>query len=133
MNGTSPAISRSDSHAADLAKGHPRARQWDDALSKARIEFLWEDQLNLALDPLTARPYHDGTLPAEDAKVAQLCSMCGRSSMKITQDIREAAQAPVCSKRRRVPRVRRRDLHAGNSEFLSGKPDSARCGLLPLL
>jgi len=81
-------------HAADLAKGHPRARAWDDALSKARFEFRWEDQFNLALDPVTARAYHDETLPAEGAKLAHFCSMCGPKfcSMKITQDIREAAQ-----------------------------------------
>jgi phosphomethylpyrimidine synthase len=80
-------------HAADLAKGHPRARQWDDALSKARFEFRWEDQFNLALDPVTARAYHDATLPAEGAKVAHFCSMCGPKfcSMKITQDVRDYA------------------------------------------
>jgi phosphomethylpyrimidine synthase len=81
-------------HAADLAKGHPRAREWDDALSKARFEFRWEDQFNLALDPVTARAYHDETLPAEGAKVAHFCSMCGPKfcSMQITQDIRAAAE-----------------------------------------
>jgi len=80
-------------HAADLAKGHPRAREWDDALSKARFEFRWEDQFNLALDPVTARAYHDETLPAEGAKVAHFCSMCGPKfcSMKITDDIRQYA------------------------------------------
>jgi phosphomethylpyrimidine synthase len=80
-------------HAADLAKGHPRARQWDDALSRARFEFRWEDQFNLALDPVTARAYHDATLPAEGAKVAHFCSMCGPKfcSMKITQDVRDYA------------------------------------------
>jgi phosphomethylpyrimidine synthase len=80
-------------HAADLAKGHPRAREWDDALSKARFEFRWEDQFNLSLDPVTARAYHDETLPAEGAKVAHFCSMCGPKfcSMKITQDVRDYA------------------------------------------
>ena len=80
-------------HAADLAKGHPRAREWDDALSRARFEFRWEDQFNLALDPVTARAYHDQTLPAEGAKVAHFCSMCGPKfcSMKITQDVRDYA------------------------------------------
>jgi len=80
-------------HAADLAKQHPRAKDWDDALSKARFEFRWEDQFNLALDPVTARAYHDETLPAEGAKVAHFCSMCGPKfcSMKITQDIRDYA------------------------------------------
>jgi phosphomethylpyrimidine synthase len=81
-------------HAADLAKGHPHAQQWDDALSKARFEFRWEDQFNLALDPVTARAYHDETLPAHGAKIAHFCSMCGPKfcSMKITQDIRAAAE-----------------------------------------
>ena len=81
-------------HAADVAKGHPMAQQWDDALSKARFEFRWEDQFNLALDPDTARDYHDETLPAQGAKVAHFCSMCGPKfcAMKITQDVREYAQ-----------------------------------------
>jgi phosphomethylpyrimidine synthase len=80
-------------HAADLAKGHPRGRDWDDALSRARFEFRWEDQFNLSLDPVTARAYHDETLPAEGAKVAHFCSMCGPKfcSMKITQDVRDYA------------------------------------------
>ena len=81
-------------HAADLAKGHPRAQEWDDALSKARFEFRWEDQFNLSLDPVTARAFHDETLPAEGAKVAHFCSMCGPKfcSMRITQDIRAYAE-----------------------------------------
>ena len=81
-------------HAADLAKGHPAAQAWDDALSKARFEFRWEDQFNLALDPDTARAYHDETLPAEPAKTAHFCSMCGPKfcSMKITQDLRRYAE-----------------------------------------
>ncbi len=81
-------------HAADLAKGHPRAREWDDALSKARFEFRWEDQFNLALDPVTARAYHDETLPAEGAKVAHFCSMCGPKfcSMELTQQVRDYAR-----------------------------------------
>src|SRR6266496_1740659 len=80
-------------HAADLAKGHPGAREWDDALSRARFEFRWEDQFNLSLDPETARSFHDETLPAEGAKVAHFCSMCGPHfcSMKITQDVRDYA------------------------------------------
>ncbi|HKA62958.1 MAG TPA: phosphomethylpyrimidine synthase ThiC [Methylomirabilota bacterium] len=80
-------------HAADLAKNHPRAREWDDALSRARFEFRWEDQFNLSLDPETARSFHDETLPAEGAKVAHFCSMCGPHfcSMKITQDVRDYA------------------------------------------
>ena len=82
-------------HAADLAKGHPRAQAWDDALSKARFDFRWRDQFNLALDPVTARAYHDETLPAEGAKVAHFCSMCGPKfcSMEITQQVRDYAAA----------------------------------------
>jgi phosphomethylpyrimidine synthase len=78
-------------HAADLAKGHPGAQEWDDALSDARFEFRWEDQFNLALDPDTAREFHDQTLPAEPAKTAHFCSMCGPKfcSMKISQNINE--------------------------------------------
>ncbi|HJD84073.1 phosphomethylpyrimidine synthase ThiC [Kitasatospora aureofaciens] len=78
-------------HAADLAKGHPGAQAWDDALSDARFEFRWEDQFNLALDPETARDFHDETLPAEPAKTAHFCSMCGPKfcSMKISQKIRD--------------------------------------------
>ncbi|MCX6537488.1 MAG: phosphomethylpyrimidine synthase ThiC [Acidobacteria bacterium] len=80
-------------HAADLAKGHPRARGWDDALSKARFEFRWNDQFNLAMDPVTARAFHDETLPADGAKVAHFCSMCGPKfcSMEITQQVRDYA------------------------------------------
>jgi phosphomethylpyrimidine synthase len=80
-------------HAADLAKGHPGAQYRDNALSKARFEFRWEDQFNLSLDPETARSFHDETLPAEGAKIAHFCSMCGPHfcSMKITQDIRDYA------------------------------------------
>ena len=83
-------------HAADLAKGHPRAQAWDDALSKARFEFRWQDQFNLALDPVTARAFHDETLPADGAKVAHFCSMCGPKfcSMELTQQIR-AGEAGV--------------------------------------
>jgi len=81
-------------HAADLAKGHPGAQGWDDALSKARFEFRWEDQFNLSLDPDTARSFHDETLPAEPAKTAHFCSMCGPKfcSMRITADIRAYAE-----------------------------------------
>ena len=80
-------------HAADLAKGHPGAQIRDNALSKARFEFRWEDQFNLGLDPDTARAYHDETLPKDSAKVAHFCSMCGPKfcSMKITQEVREYA------------------------------------------
>jgi phosphomethylpyrimidine synthase len=80
-------------HAADLAKGHPRAQAWDDALSKARFEFRWDDQFNLALDPVTARAFHDATLPADGAKLAHFCSMCGPKfcSMELTQQVRDLA------------------------------------------
>jgi phosphomethylpyrimidine synthase len=82
-------------HAADLAKGHPAAQLRDDALSKARFDFRWEDQFNLGLDPDTARAYHDETLPKDAHKVAHFCSMCGPKfcSMKITQDLRKEAEA----------------------------------------
>jgi phosphomethylpyrimidine synthase len=82
-------------HAADVAKGHARAQEWDDALSKARFEFRWEDQFELSMDPETARGYHDETLPAEPAKTAHFCSMCGPKfcSMRISQDVREYAAA----------------------------------------
>ena len=81
-------------HAADLAKGHPGAQYRDNALSKARFEFRWEDQFNLSLDPIVARDFHDETLPAEGAKLAHFCSMCGPHfcSMKITQEVREYAK-----------------------------------------
>ncbi|WBA14777.1 phosphomethylpyrimidine synthase ThiC [Salinivibrio proteolyticus] len=81
-------------HAADLAKGHPGAQVRDNAISKARFEFRWEDQFNLALDPVTARAYHDETLPQESGKVAHFCSMCGPKfcSMKISQEVRDYAK-----------------------------------------
>ncbi len=87
-------------HAADLAKGHPGAQYRDNALSKARFEFRWEDQFNLSLDPDTAREFHDETLPADGAKVAHFCSMCGPKfcSMKITQEIREATEEGMLAK-----------------------------------
>jgi phosphomethylpyrimidine synthase len=87
-------------HAADLAKGHPTARHWDDVLSKARFDFRWEDQFELALDPETAREFHDETLPAPGAKVAHFCSMCGPHfcSMKITQEVREYAERGMAEK-----------------------------------
>ena len=80
-------------HAADLAKGHPAAQLRDDALSRARFEFRWEDQFNLSLDPETAKSFHDQTLPKDAHKVAHFCSMCGPKfcSMKITQDVRDYA------------------------------------------
>ena len=97
-------------HAADLAKGHPRAQAWDDALSKARFEFRWDDQFNLSLDPVTARAYHDETLPAEGAKVAHFCSMCGPKfcSMELTQQVRDYAKEHGVSEADAVE-----DRHAG--------------------
>ncbi len=110
-------------HAADLAKGHPGAQIRDNALSKARFEFRWEDQFNLGLDPDKAREFHDETLPKDSAKVAHFCSMCGPHfcSMKITQDVREyaaaarhfrdrGAEAGHGSEGGRVREERRRDL-----------------------
>ncbi|MEQ9518142.1 MAG: phosphomethylpyrimidine synthase ThiC, partial [Parvibaculum sp.] len=82
-------------HAADLAKGHPAAQARDDALSRARFEFRWEDQFNLALDPERAKDFHDQTMPKDAHKVAHFCSMCGPKfcSMKITQEVREYAES----------------------------------------
>jgi phosphomethylpyrimidine synthase len=87
-------------HSADLAKGHPGAQAWDDALSAARFEFRWHDQFALALDPDTARSYHDETLPAEPAKTAHFCSMCGPKfcSMRISADVRAYAEAGMKEK-----------------------------------
>jgi phosphomethylpyrimidine synthase len=81
-------------HAADMAKGHPGQRERDDALSRARFEFRWRDQFNLSLDPETAEKFHDQTLPAEGAKLAHFCSMCGPKfcSMKISQEVRDYAE-----------------------------------------
>jgi phosphomethylpyrimidine synthase len=87
-------------HAADLAKGHPGAQARDNALSKARFEFRWEDQFNLGLDPDKAREFHDETLPQHAAKQAHFCSMCGPHfcSMKISQDVREYAEKGMAEK-----------------------------------
>ena len=91
-------------HAADLAKGHPGAQHRDDALSRARFEFRWEDQFNLSLDPELAREYHDETLPADGAKVAHFCSMCGPKfcSMKITQEVRDYAAKKELEEQRAI-------------------------------
>jgi phosphomethylpyrimidine synthase len=87
-------------HAADVAKGHPGARNWDDALSKARFEFRWHDQFALSLDPHTAEAFHDETLPAEASKTAHFCSMCGPKfcSMRISQDVRDYVAAGMAEK-----------------------------------
>ncbi len=108
-------------HAADLAKGHPRAQERDDALSKARFEFRWYDQFALSLDPDTAREFHDETLPAEPAKTAHFCSMCGPKfcSMRITQDIRDAMADEVTG----IRRTRQSDLSTlGDMRFLPLSP-----------
>ena len=88
-------------HAADLAKGHPGAQMWDDAMSRARFEFRWQDQFNLALDPETARAFHDETLPKEAHKTAHFCSMCGPKfcSMKISQEVRDYSAAMTDNER----------------------------------
>ena len=105
-------------HAADLAKGHPGARSWDDALSKARFEFRWEDQFRLALDPDTARAFHDATLPAEGAKLAHFCSMCGPHfcSMKITQEVRDFAAAQGVAEEKALEE----GMAAKSREFVTG-------------
>jgi phosphomethylpyrimidine synthase len=89
-------------HAADVARGRPGSRDWDDALSKARFEFRWEDQFALAIDPETARSFHDATLPAEGAKTAHFCSMCGPRfcSMQLTHEVRDLAKAGMEAKSR---------------------------------
>jgi phosphomethylpyrimidine synthase len=105
-------------HAADLAKGHPGAQYRDNALSKARFEFRWEDQFNLALDPETAREFHDETLPQEGAKSAHFCSMCGPHfcSMKITEDVRRYAAEQGVSGEEAV----RRGMEEKSREFVEG-------------
>ena len=118
-------------HAADLAKGHPGAQYRDNALSKARFEFRWEDQFNLALDPEVAKEYHDETLPAEGAKLAHFCSMCGPHfcSMKITQDVREyAAQHGVEEEKALAVGMqdKAREFITSGAEIYHGKlPDGA--------
>lgn len=106
-------------HAADLAKGHPNAQKRDDALSKARFEFRWEDQFNLGLDPELAREYHDETLPQEAAKVAHFCSMCGPKfcSMRISQDIRREAQAKNLAEAPEEVRVAIEGMKQKSEEF----------------
>ena len=105
-------------HAADVAKGHPGARFWDDTLSKARFEFRWQDQFHLSLDPDTARSFHDQTLPEQGAKLAHFCSMCGPKfcSMKITQELRQAAQAQGVE----VEQVLRAGFEEKSREFVQG-------------
>ena len=119
-------------HAADLAKGHPGAQYRDNALSKARFEFRWEDQFNLGLDPEKAKEFHDETLPAEGAKLAHFCSMCGPHfcSMKITQDVREyAAQQGVEEEKALAVGMgeKAKEFVASGGEIYSGNlPDGAK-------
>ena len=103
-------------HAADLAKGHPAARAWDDAMSRARFEFRWEDQFNLGLDPETARAFHDETLPKEAHKTAHFCSMCGPKfcSMKISAEVRDYAAAMTDNERADIEKGH---IEAGMSEM----------------
>ena len=119
-------------HAADLAKGHPAAQLRDDALSRARFEFRWNDQFNLSLDPDTAREYHDETLPKEAHKVAHFCSMCGPKfcSMKITQDVRDyAATLERSGGGRRIGERRRADGGGGHGADVEEVPRPGRGGL----
>ncbi|MEP9415300.1 phosphomethylpyrimidine synthase ThiC [Gordonia sp. VNQ95] len=106
-------------HSADLAKGHPRAQERDDALSKARFEFRWNDQFNLALDPDTAREYHDETLPAEPAKTAHFCSMCGPKfcSMRISADVRAYAEENNLVTAEDIDRKIAAEMAAKSAEF----------------
>jgi phosphomethylpyrimidine synthase len=117
-------------HAADLAKGHPAAQYRDNALSKARFEFRWEDQFNLALDPEVAKEYHDETLPAEGAKLAHFCSMCGPHfcSMKITQDVREYAKEQDVAEEKALAvgmAEKAKEFTEKGSEIYHGKPEGA--------
>ena len=106
-------------HAADLAKGHPGSQQRDNALSKARFEFRWEDQFNLSLDPEKAQEFHDETLPAEGAKTAHFCSMCGPHfcSMKLTEEVRAAAESGMQEKAE--------EFRATGGELLIAAPSSS--------
>ena len=106
-------------HSADLAKAHPRAQERDDALSKARFEFRWTDQFNLALDPDTAREYHDETLPAEPAKTAHFCSMCGPKfcSMRISADVRAYAEEHNLVTAEDIDRRIEQEMAAKSAEF----------------
>jgi phosphomethylpyrimidine synthase len=117
-------------HAADLAKGHPGAQYRDNALSKARFEFRWEDQFNLGLDPEKAKEFHDETLPAEGAKLAHFCSMCGPHfcSMKITQDVREYAATHGVEEGKALAvgmSEKAKEFVAGGGEIYHGLPDGS--------
>ena len=112
-------------HAADLAKGHPGAVARDDALSKARFEFRWQDQFNLSLDPETARSYHDETMPKEAHKLAHFCSMCGPKfcSMEITQQVRDyaakLAEKETLSSSEAVEQARKQGMEEMSEKFLA--------------
>jgi len=114
-------------HAADLAKGHPRAQAWDDALSKARFEFRWEDQFNLSLDPVTARAFHDETLPADGAKVAHFCSMCGPKfcSMELTQQVRDMATTAATAAARQGMEEKSREFREKGSAIYVRQADAS--------
>ena len=114
-------------HAADLAKGHSRAQAWDDALSKARFEFRWEDQFNLSLDPVTARAFHDATLPAEGAKAAHFCSMCGPKfcSMELTQQVRALEARQGMDEKSREFRAKGGALYVEPAEVSAPRPAAA--------
>ena len=119
-------------HAADVAKGHPGARDWDDAMSKARFEFRWHDQFALSLDPETAQAYHDETLPAEPAKTAHFCSMCGPKfcSMRISQDIRDefgdAIDEALDDKNKRLIADLGIPSFAGGTDYRRGEREMAK-------
>ncbi|HEV7699976.1 MAG TPA: phosphomethylpyrimidine synthase ThiC [Pyrinomonadaceae bacterium] len=118
-------------HAADLAKGHPGAQYRDNALSKARFEFRWEDQFNLGLDPEKAKEFHDETLPAEGAKLAHFCSMCGPHfcSMKITQDVRDYANAQNLEAEKALAvgmSEKAKEFVAAGGEIYHGTPDGVK-------
>ena len=118
-------------HAADLAKGHPGAQYRDNALSKARFEFRWDDQFNLGLDPEKAKEFHDETLPAEGAKLAHFCSMCGPHfcSMKITQEVREYASTQNLEEEKALAAgmsEKAREFVASGSEIYSGVPEGVK-------
>ncbi|HEX2310150.1 MAG TPA: phosphomethylpyrimidine synthase ThiC, partial [Vicinamibacterales bacterium] len=121
-------------HAADLAKGHPRAQSRDDALSKARFEFRWEDQFNLSLDPVTARAYHDATLPAEAAKLAHFCSMCGPKfcSMELTRQVRTLDENERGMQEKSVEfRARGGALYVSSGDGTAVPPANGGAGALP--
>jgi phosphomethylpyrimidine synthase len=114
-------------HAADLAKGHPGAQLRDNALSKARFEFRWKDQFNLSLDPEKALQFHDQHLPAEGAKLAHFCSMCGPKfcSMKISQEVRDFANAEEARAEAGMAEMSEKFVKEGAEIYHSDKPAAA--------